>query len=122
MPCGTPKCLVSACACGRPYVVLYRAGAGRGAPQRRFTIGAVGQITPEAARTRARTILGAVAHGKDPAAEKAGERAAATVSELADRFLAEHVEPKLKSKTAALYRDMLNRIGHAPKWPSFTAS
>jgi hypothetical protein len=63
-----------------------------------------------------------VAHGKDPAAEKAGERAAATVSELADRFLAEHVEPKLKSKTAALYRDMLNRIGHAPKWPSFTAS
>ena len=32
------------------YVVVYRAGAGRGAPSRRFTIGAVGQIAPEAAR------------------------------------------------------------------------
>ena len=92
------------------YVVVYRAGAGRGAPVRRFTIGSVGQLAPEAARKRAKTILGAVAHGKDPAAEKTGERTAATVSELADRFLAEHVEPKRKRGTAALYRDLLERI------------
>jgi integrase len=92
------------------YVVLYRAGAGRGAPQRRFTIGAVEQTTPEAARKRAKAILGAVAHGKDPAADRASERTAATVSELADRFLAEHVAIKRKPGTADLYRDLLDRI------------
>ena len=35
------------------YVVVYRAGAGRGAPVRRYTIGAVGKIAPEQARARA---------------------------------------------------------------------
>jgi integrase len=90
------------------YVVVYRAGAGRGAPFRRFTIGAVGQITPEAARTRARAILGAVAQGKDPAADKAGEREMPTVTELADRFIAEHLETKRKRGTAAAYRHVLD--------------
>jgi Arm DNA-binding domain len=92
------------------YVVVYRAGAGRGAPFRRLTIGPVGKITPEAARKRARGLLGQVAHGKDPAAERAGERTTPTVAELADRFLKEHVEPKRKPKTTALYRDLLDRI------------
>ena len=32
----------------KSYVVVYRAGAGRGAPVRRYTIAAVGKITPEA--------------------------------------------------------------------------
>jgi hypothetical protein len=55
--------------CVRPsgaksYVVVYRAGAGRGAPVRRYTIAAVGKITSERARTRAKIILGAVAHGQ----------------------------------------------------------
>jgi hypothetical protein len=45
---------------GKCYVVVYRAGAGRGAPVRRYTIAAVGKITPERARTRAKIILGAV--------------------------------------------------------------
>jgi hypothetical protein len=30
------------------YIVVYRAGAGRSAPVRRYTIAAVGKITPEA--------------------------------------------------------------------------
>jgi hypothetical protein len=46
------------------YVVVYRAGSGRGAPVRRFTIASVGKTAPEAARTRAKAILGAVAHGR----------------------------------------------------------
>ena len=58
----------------KSYVVLYRAGAGRGAPVRRYTIAAVGKITPECARTRAKIILGAVAHGHDPANQKTDER------------------------------------------------
>src|SRR5262245_27810098 len=73
------------------YVVVYRAGAGRGAPARRFTIANVGKARPEAARRRAKAILGAVAHGHDPAGEKATERSTLTVSGLADRFMAHHV-------------------------------
>jgi integrase len=94
----------------KSYVVQYRAGAGRGAPTRRYTIGPVGKITPEVARTRAKAILGQVAHGKDPAGDKTMERATPTVSELIDRFMSEHVEPKRKPGTAAFYRDVLERI------------
>jgi integrase len=94
----------------KSYVVVYRAGAGRGAPVRRFTVASVGKIAPEAARKRAKAILGAVAHGKDPAADKANERATLTVSELADRFMAEHVEQKRKPGTAIFYRHLLDKI------------
>jgi integrase len=94
----------------KSYVVVYRAGAGRGAPVRRFTVASVGKIAPEAARKRAKAILGAVAHGKDPAADRATERATLTVSELADRFMAEHVEQKRKSGTAVFYRHLLDKI------------
>jgi hypothetical protein len=88
----------------KSYVVVYRAGSGRCAPVRRYTIAAVGKITPEKARDRARAILGAVAHGRDPAEEKTSERQSPTVSELADRFLREYVDPKRKPGTAATYR------------------
>jgi hypothetical protein len=92
------------------YIVTYRAGAGRVAPVRRFTIAAVGKITPEQARQRAQTILGAVAHGRDPAAEKSDDRGMPTVAELADRFMGEHVALKRKKGTTAFYRDILDRI------------
>ncbi|MGC1914278.1 MAG: Arm DNA-binding domain-containing protein, partial [Pseudolabrys sp.] len=71
------------------YVVVYRAGAGRGAPVRRYTIGAVGKIAPEQARTRAKVVLGSVAYGHDPAGQKTTERGVPTIAELADRFMAE---------------------------------
>jgi integrase len=92
------------------YVIVYRAGPGRGAPLRRYTIATVGKITPEDARARAKVVLGAVAHGHDPARQKSNERTAPTVAELADRFMTEHVEPKRKRGTAQFYRDILNRI------------
>jgi len=92
------------------YVVVYRAGPGRGAPVRRYTIAAVGKIAPEDARARARAILGSVAHGRDPAGQKTTERAVPTVAELANRFMTEHVEPKRKRGTAQFYRDILDRI------------
>jgi integrase len=94
----------------KTYVVVYRAGSGRGAPFRRYTIAPVGKIAPEMARRRAQTILGAVAHGHDPAGEKAAERGTPTVADLADRFMDEHVKPKLKPRTFALYQDILNRL------------
>lgn len=94
----------------RSYIVTYRAGAGRLAPVRRFTIAAVGKITPEQARQRAQVVLGAVAHGHDPAAEKSDERGMPTVTELADRFMGEHAILKRKRGTAAFYRDILDRL------------
>jgi integrase len=92
------------------YIVVYRAGSGRGAPVRRYTIAGVGKTTPESARQRAQAILGAVAHGRDPAAEKTTERGAPTVAEVADRFMAEHVGPKRKPGTADFYRQLLDKI------------
>ena len=94
----------------KSYVVVYRAGAGRGAPVRRYTIGAVNKIAPEQARERAKAILGSVAHGHDPANQKAAERNTPTVSELAERFMADHVKAKRKGRTADFYQDILNRI------------
>ena len=92
------------------YVVKYRAGSGRGAPTRRVTIARLGKVTPDEARDLARKLLGSVAHGSDPAAERAAERRADTLRELSELFLAEHVEAKRKSSTAELYRDILERL------------
>jgi integrase len=92
------------------YVVVYRGGSGRGAPVRRYTIAAEGKIAPEAARTRAKVILGLVAQGIDPAAEKTTERSTVTVALLADRFMTEHIAAKRKDGTTAFYRDILDRI------------
>jgi len=92
------------------YVVVYRAGSGRGAPVRRYTIANVGKTTPEAARRRAKAILGAVAHGQDPAGDRATERGTLAISGLADRFMSEHVEQKRKPGTAAFYRHLLGKI------------
>src|SRR5262249_48797384 len=94
----------------KSYVVKYRAGSGRGAPTRRVTLGKVGPLTPDEARTLARKTLGAVAYGSDPAAAIAADRRASTLQELAELFLAEHVEAKRKPATAALYRSLLERI------------
>ena len=94
----------------KSYVVVYRAGAGRGAPVRRYTIAAVGKIAPERARARAKAILGAVAHGHDPANQKTDERGTPTLAELTDRFMADHVRPKRKAGTTEFYRDILDRI------------
>lgn len=89
------------------YVARYRAGFGRNAPVRRVTIAKVGKVTPEQARDAAKDILASVVKGKDPARERAGERAAPTFSELVDRFL-EHVEATRKPGTLMHYKHMLN--------------
>jgi len=59
----------------KSFVVKYRAGKGRVAPTRRVTIGRYGSPwTVETARAEAKRLLGAVAHGADPAADRAEER------------------------------------------------
>jgi integrase len=69
------------------YLVKYRTASGR---QRWQVIGRHGAPwTPETARDKAKAILGDVADGADPAAEKRAVRKAKTVSELCDLYLAD---------------------------------
>ena len=91
-------------ASGRAVYRLWYRVNGR---QKVVTLGAHGAVTPEEARQRARTLLGAVAEGRDPVAErKAAEEAARdqarraiTVGELIDRYLSEG--PALNPATRA---------------------
>ena len=91
----------------RVYMVKYRS-QGR---QRWYTIGKHGSPwTPELARREAKRILGLAADGKDPADKKQKDRSAATISALADRFLAEHEEAKAKDRTYTEDKRLVERI------------
>ena len=104
---------------GKTYLLMYRAGVGRGAPLRKLTIGTHGSPwTPDGARIEAKRLLGLVAGGADPAAVKAEHRKAETVDDLAGRFLTEHVRAKRKGSTAAEYErlvDLFVRPALGPK-------
>jgi len=79
----------------KSFIVKYRAnGGGRRAPQRFMTIGRFGVLTPDAARRKARKILGAVAQGEDPAQKTNLARREMTVAELCDFYLDEGVATK----------------------------
>ena len=86
------------------YLIEYRpGGGGRAAPKRRFTIGRHGSPwTPETARVEAKRILGLVADGGDPAADKSSDRKSMTVADLCDLYLAEGCATK---KPTTLYTD-----------------
>ena len=49
-----------------------------------------------------------MADGADPAAERRALRKAATIAQLAIRYMAEEIEPARKPGTAALYRKYFN--------------
>jgi integrase len=73
------------------YIVKYRAGRGRKAAQRLLTLGRHSEaFPPDAARLRARKVLGQVADSVDPAAARAIERRAGTMAVLAAEFEAAH--------------------------------
>lgn len=95
----------------RSYVLQYRAGDQRGASLRKLTIGRHGSPwSPETARREARRLLGAIADGTDPAAERVARRESPTMADLARRFLIEHVDAKRKASTAAEYRRLIDRV------------
>jgi integrase len=85
------------------YLVQYRLGGRRGRT-RRVTIGQHGQITPIFAKNEAKRLLGTIATGRDPAAERDKAKADRSVATVLDQFMAEHVNPKLKPTTAEGYQ------------------
>lgn len=74
----------------KTFIVRYRAdGGGRSAAQRFVTVGRFGKLTPEQARKQAKTILGSVATGEDPAGDRRAKRGEMKVSDLIDLYEAE---------------------------------
>lgn len=78
------------------YVLKSRTAEGR---QRWHTIGRHGAPwTPDTAREQARLLLGEVAKGRDPAAEKQAQRKAETVADLCDAYWADAEAGRLMTR------------------------
>ena len=86
------------------YVVQTRTG-GR---SKRLTLGRHGVLTPEEARRRAALAISRIKSGQ-AASVSAVEANGPTVAELAERYLAEHVEVRLKPSTVKMIRMDLDR-------------
>jgi integrase len=78
--------------------------------KRWISLGTEAELTPDQARGEAERIRGLKRQGIDPASERDRRKAAVAVSEAAKRFMAEHVEKKLKPRTAAHYQETLDRL------------
>lgn len=84
------------------WIVEYRPGAGgRGVSKRRMTLGKSSVLTPDEARAVAKDVLARVHAGEDPAALKVEAKAAKTVAELCDLYLAEAELGNIISKRGA---------------------
>ncbi len=95
----------------KSYILHYRAGRGRGAPLRKLTIGRHGSPwTAETARSEAIRLSGLIEGGADPAIDRIARQNAPTIAELAQRFVAEHLDAKRKASTARAYRKLLENI------------
>jgi integrase len=93
----------------KTYILRYRPrGAGRAGPRRFMVLGRHGVLTPDEARAHAKTILGAVAAGQDPAKERSQANSGMSIAQLVELFVSEHAKPKRKSQTAASYAAVLN--------------
>jgi integrase len=96
------------------YLIQYRIG-GRKGRTRRVTFGRHGTLTPEQARTLAKSTLGAVASGNDPAETKSAIRGDPTISEICDLYLAEGCTTKrpstIKTDTSNIERHIKPLLG-----------
>ena len=91
----------------KTYVLKFRAG-GR---QRWYTIGKHGSPwTVDQARTEAKRLLGVVAEGKDPAANRDALKDRASVTDLCHRFLEDHAAEH--KRPSSQYNDRANIQNH----------
>ncbi len=80
----------------KSYVIMYRNVHRR---QRWMTIGRVGVLTPDQARSRARELLANAQRGADPAADKQAMADAPTMDQLFDRYMEQHVAVHNRAST-----------------------
>ena len=90
----------------KSYVARYRTSEGR---DRLATIGRHGVMTPDQARLAAREILLKVTKGADPLADRRDKRKGATMADLFDRYLEEHVDVHSTPRTAAEVRRLVEK-------------
>jgi len=85
----------------KTFLVEYRPGAGgRSTPKRRLTLGRFGALTADEARDLAKSALGKVHAGDDPANDRARARAELTFDKVCDLYLEEGCETKKPSTIA----------------------
>ena len=90
----------------KSFLVNYRAnGGGRRAANKRVVIGRFGRITPDQARRKAQELLGRVAAGDDPAAERARARGLPTLQAAFEEYL--EANPSRAPVTVKIYRQNL---------------
>jgi hypothetical protein len=80
----------------RSFVLQYRNAERR---TRCITLGRFGVLTVQQARQKAIQLLAEVNGGGDPAESKRETSEAPTLSDLADRYLRDHAEPKKKASS-----------------------
>lgn len=101
----------------KSYVVQYRVGRRSS----RMTLGRHGVLTADEARKLAKQTLGSVAHGHDPAREKAEDRRAPTVKELAEDYMERHAIPNKRPSSIRNDRQMID-THILPKLGSYKAA
>jgi len=88
------------------FLIQYRLGGAKGRT-RRVTLGHLGPVTCDEARTRAKELLGMVKTGKDPAEDRDRRKAEKTFGEVITSFESAHVDLKTKDRTAEEYKRAL---------------
>lgn len=88
------------------FLIQYRLGGAKGRT-RRVTLGHLGPITCDEARTRAKVLLGQTQAGIDPAAERDRQKAEKSLGDVIGLFETEHIDPKTKPNTASEYKRAL---------------
>lgn len=96
----------------KSFILSYRALEGT---KRKPTLGTFGAMTVEQGRDLARDLLGKVRAGEDPSQARRMARAAATVSDAADRYMAEHARVHKKKRSADTDESNL-KLHIRPRW------
>ena len=89
----------------KSYLVQYRARNRT----RRQSLGSFSRVTLDDARRQAKIILGNVASGRDPGASREILTTSLTLMEVAEIFLNERVNLKLKSTTKRQYNQVISQ-------------
>ena len=87
------------------YLVQTRSGG----KSRRITIGRHGVLTAEQARRKAAQLIARIKAGEEPARPQSPPDAGPTISEVAERYMREHVAVRCKPYTARTCRSTLDR-------------